>query len=183
MDNKTDLRTRAKAIRKTLDMPALSAELTEKLRTHEFYKSAKNVMIYYPKEDEINVLGLLSDDKNFYLPRVNGDLLHACPYCTDDKLECSSFNVMEPCTAAVDTKILDLIVVPALMADKNNFRLGYGGGFYDRFLAANPGIFSTVLIPQELFIDSLPVESFDIPVNKIIVIPHLLWDLPPEMPE
>jgi len=168
MDNKTDLRTKAKAIRKALDLPTVSVELTAKLRAQEFYKNAKNIMIYYPKEEEINILELLSDDKNFYLPRVNGDLLHVCPYCNGDKLECSAFKVMEPCSAPVESKILDLVIVPALMADKHGYRLGYGGGFYDRFLAQNPDVLSIVLIPRELFTDSLPVESFDRPVNKVI---------------
>lgn len=169
MDNKTDLRTKAKAIRKTLDLPAISAELVAKLRAQDFYQNAKNIMIYYPKEDEINVLDLLSDDKNFYLPRVNGDLLHVCPYCTGDKLECSTFKVMEPCSMPVESAILDLVIVPALMADKNNFRLGYGGGFYDRFLRAHPDVLSVVLIPHELFIDNLPVENFDRPVKQVLL--------------
>ena len=168
MDNKTDLRIRAKIIRKTLDLEAVSAGLTAKLQAQDFYKAAKNIMIYYPKEDEFNFLGLLKDDKNFYLPRVDGDLLHVCPYCAGDKLECSSFKVMEPCTAPVDTKILDLVIVPALTADRHGYRLGYGGGFYDRFLVANPDVLSVVLIPRELFTESLPVEKFDMPVNNVI---------------
>ena len=49
-------------------------------------------------------------------------------------MEISNFGIKEPCSEPVAPDILDLIIVPALMVDKNGYRLGYGGGFYDRFL-------------------------------------------------
>lgn len=165
---KEKLRTKAKNIRKTLDMKTLSQNLTAKLREQEFYKSAKNVMIFYPLENEIDVLGLLEDDKNFFLPRVNSSDLLVCPYKKGDRLEKSKFNVNEPCVGAVGAEILDLIIVPALMTDENNHRLGYGGGFYDRFLASFPDIKSVVLIPKALTIPCLPAEPCDVPAGCVI---------------
>ena len=77
---------------------------------------------------------------------------------------------MEPCTEPVEANILDLIIVPALMLDFKNYRLGYGGGFYDRFLAQNSNITTVSLIPVELFTESLPHDEFDIAVNHKIVV-------------
>ena len=66
MDSKIDLRIRAKSIRKNLDMQSISASAAAKIRQLDFYKSAENILIFYPMKNEINLLELLNDDKNFY---------------------------------------------------------------------------------------------------------------------
>lgn len=166
MDNKTDLRVRAKSIRKTLDIARLSEGVCAEIRQMDIYKSSKNVLIFYPLHYEINLLGLLQDNKNFYLPKVCGNELLVCPY--SDNLVKSQFNVCEPCSNPVTAEIIDLAVVPALMADKDGYRLGYGSGFYDRFLSANPKIKTIVPIANELFVDKLPREDFDVKIDYII---------------
>ena len=179
MESKSDLRLKAKNIRKTLDISNISYELCKKIRCLDIYKSAQNVMIFYPMKYEIDLRDLLKDEKNFYLPKVNenGKLkvesvkwndkeLLVCPYSSD--LKKSDLNIYEPCTNPVNPQILDLIFVPALMVDKENHRLGYGGGFYDRFLAKYPDIITIVPIAEELIIDKLPHDEFDIKVKKII---------------
>ena len=167
MENKTDLRLRAKSIRKTLDIPDISIKIASKIRELQQYKHAKNVMLYYPMKYELNLLPLLEDDKNFYLPAVYGENLLVCPYKNGDSLKTSVFGTKEPSTEPVLPEILDLVIVPALAADKNNFRLGYGGGFYDRFLARNK-IYSIAPVPAELFINHIPAEKFDIPVDIVV---------------
>lgn len=166
MDSKSELRKYAKQVRKNLDISAISAGLCEKIQNLELYKNAKNVMIYFPKKYEINLLALLTDDKNFYLPKVSGDDLLVCPYSKD--LKKSEFNVFEPCTEPVNPDILDLIIVPALMVDFENYRLGYGGGYYDRFFEKYPDIKTIAPVASELYVPKLPHESYDIPVFKVI---------------
>ena len=166
MDNKTALRVRAKSIRKNLDITSLSNTAVQKIRELAPYKAAKNVLIFYPLKYEINVLELLKDDKNFYLPKVFEDKLLVCPYC--DKLEKSYLNIYEPCSEPINPKIIDLVIVPGLMVDKKNYRLGYGGGFYDRFLVSNPQIVSVLPISKDLIVENLPIEEFDIPINYVI---------------
>ena len=169
MYDKNSLRLKAKSIRKTLDMLSISKCLIEKIRTNSLYKKANNIMIYYPTKSEVNLLELLSDNKTFYLPKVHDDKLLVCPYKTNSELEISSLHIMEPTSQPVNPDILDLIIVPALMADNFGFRLGYGGGFYDRFLKSlGNNVHSIVAIPKELFVDKLPFENFDIPVDEVI---------------
>lgn len=169
MNMKIDLRTNAKNIRKNLPMAEISAKLVKLVRECPEYVSAKHVMLFYPTKYEVNLLPLLNDNKNFYFPRVDDNNLLVCPYRINDRLEKSSFNIFEPCSKPVDPKILDIVVVPALMADKNGYRLGYGGGFYDRFLLNISDKCKTLcLLPEELLIDNLPVEEFDVPADIII---------------
>ena len=63
--------------------------------------------------------------------------------------------------------MIDLVIVPALAVDKNNYRLGYGGGFYDRFLR-DKSVTKIVCIPKELIVESVYPEKFDIPVDIVV---------------
>lgn len=166
MDSKSVLRTKAKDIRKTLDISNISKNIVNKIRNLDCYKSAKNIMIFYPMKYEINLLDLLNDDKSFYLPKVEGKDLLVCPYSKN--LKKSEFNVFEPDTEPVNPKTLDLIIVPALMVDKNGYRLGYGGGFYDRFLSKYPDIKTIVPIAKELVFDDISRDNWDIKIKYII---------------
>lgn len=166
MDSKSVLRAKAKDIRKTLDIANISKIIVSKIRNMDYYKSAKNVMIFYPMKYEINLLDLLNDDKSFYLPKVNNKELLVCPYSKD--LQKSVLNILEPNTKPVNPEILDLIFVPALFVDKNGHRLGYGGGFYDRFLATYPNITTIAPIAKELVVENIPHDDWDIKIKQII---------------
>lgn len=168
MDSKSDLRKKAKCIRKSLSIAEKSTIAIEKIRENTLYIPAKNVLIYYPLRYELNLLALLDDEKNFYLPRVCGENLQICPFKKGDKLVTSSFNICEPCSNSINPRNLDLVVVPALMADKSGFRLGYGGGFYDRFLVKNNTVKNILPIAKELIVEELPHEEFDIKIDEII---------------
>ena len=63
---------------------------------------------------------------------------------------------------------MDFIIVPALAADRKNYRLGYGGGFYDRFLKLVPNAVKIVPVHEMFVIEELPVEDFDVPVDLIV---------------
>lgn len=168
MDSKSDLRKKAKCMRKSLSIAEKSTIAIEKIRGNTLYIPAKNVLIYYPLRYELNLLALLDDEKNFYLPRVCGENLQICPFKKGDKLVASSFNICEPCSNSINPRNLDLVVVPALMADKSGFRLGYGGGFYDRFLVKNNTVKTILPIAKELIVEELPHEEFDIKIDEII---------------
>ncbi len=169
MLNKADLRIKAKNIRKILDVKLISKIACEKISNLKEFQQAKNVMIFYPLEFEINLLSLISEDKNFYLPRINGENLEVCTYQKGDTLNLSKFKTQEPLTKAISPNTLDLIIVPALMVDKNNYRLGYGKGFYDRLISQTSA--KTVLpIAKELLVENLPTEPHDKKIDIVILI-------------
>lgn len=169
MQKKTELRKTAKELRKKLDIKAISHKICEKIRALEEFKNAQNVMIFYPLKDEIDLLELLDEDKNFFLPRMSGLNLNVCPYKKGDKLEVKKFGVKEPKTHPIAPKSIDLMIIPALMADSKKYRLGYGKGFYDR-LITKTNAKTVVCLPKELYIDELPVEPHDKTVDIVITI-------------
>ncbi len=131
------------------------------------YKQAQNIMIFYPLKYEINLLELLKDKtKKFYLPKICGNSLVCCPYSEGEELCESCFKTKEPLTEPTRNPI-DLVIVPALAVDRRNYRLGYGGGFYDRYLA-NENTCTMVCIAEKFVLDSIYPEKFDVPVDVII---------------
>lgn len=168
MKNKTDLRVKAKSIRKELNISEISKSITANIRKLDIYNLSKHIMLYYPLSNEINLLELLEDDdKCFYLPRVCGNNLECCPYKPGDDLIISPLNIREPHCEAVDKSEIELVFVPALMADREYNRLGYGGGFYDRFLKGL-NAYKIIPIAEELVIDKLCTECTDVCCDGII---------------
>lgn len=168
MDDKAVLRIKAKSIRKTLDIEQLSNNAVQQIRQNDLYQKSGNILIFHPMRYEINLLDLTNDDKNFYLPKVCADELLVCPY--SEEVVKSGFGVCEPCTNPIDAKNIELAIVPALMIDREGYRLGYGGGFYDRFLSANPHIKTIAPIAKELFAEKLPHEDFDIKIDCTLIV-------------
>ena len=167
--DKNEIRKWAKEKRSKLDMEALSKELAKKLQQTDEYRNAKNIMIFYPLKDEVNLLSLLEDKtKTFYLPKIDGENLLCCRYEMGETLCESCFHTKEPLGVNETPKsLINLVIVPALACDKNKYRLGYGGGFYDRFLEKLK-VNTIVCIPKELIVETIYPEDFDIPVNKVI---------------
>lgn len=162
MQEKHELRKKARIIRNSLDMQTLSEQIVKNIQSLEVYQKAEHIMTFYPLEHEVNLLALLKDNKHFYLPKVDGEHLLICPYKEGDDLTISAYRTKEPLTKPVPPEILEIVFIPALMADRNLNRLGYGGGFYDRFLTKlNKNVTKIVTIPSALISNNLPFEDFD----------------------
>lgn len=87
-----------------------------------------------------------------------------------DQLEVVYYNLREPnpeVTERVDKQEIDLLIVPGLVYDKRGYRVGFGGGYYDRFLADFTNKTVSMFYSKQL-VDELPDESFDIPVQTLL---------------
>ena len=168
--DKNSLRKHAKEVRKNLFSEKANSIAIRSVQASELYKNSENILIFHPLKYEFNFLTLLNDPKNFFLPRVCDENLLICPFKKGDKLEKSNLNICEPCTNPILPANIDLAIVPALMGDKNGYRLGYGGGFYDRLLSEFPNIKTVTVVFKELFVENLPHNEFDIKIDKIIPI-------------
>ena len=168
MDKKT-LRKNNLLLRKNLNQKEASNIIVSKILAFDTFLHAKNILIFYPLKNEINLLGLLEcRDKNFYLPRVNGQNLEICPYCKE--LKKSDFNVMEPCSDKIsDISKIDLVFVPAVATDKNLNRIGYGKGYYDRLFQDKNFIAKKVaVINKELVTEEINPDPYDEKVDFVI---------------
>ncbi len=169
MEQKDKLRTNLKFRRNLIDIPSISECIVKNIAHWDSYISAKNVMLFYPINSEVSLLSLLDDTKNFYFPVVSSNDMLPVLYSTCDGFRKGRFNIMEPVGQPLsDLSILDIIFVPALAVDSNGHRIGYGKGYYDRFLCnLSSETITVVPLPDELFFDKLPYELHDISVNAV----------------
>lgn len=148
------------------EISRISDIICRKILSQNFFKEAENILIFYPKGSEMNPLGLLNskacEGKKFYLPKCIGNEIVPCPYKTGDEVSLNRFKILEPVSKPVVASVLDIVITPALVCDKAFFRLGYGGGYYDRFFS-NKNLTATkvVILPEEFIVDKLPSDNFD----------------------
>ena len=160
---KNDLRKLAKEKRCNLNIEQISSKVKNILFSCSEYKNAKNILCYYSFGNEICTVDYFNDkSKNWYLPKIEGDNLLVCKY-EPDNLKKNQYGILEPINEPIkNLSILDLIIIPALCADKKGYRLGYGKGFYDRFLKKlNSAPVKIVLTCEDLLFDDVCPESFD----------------------
>lgn len=86
-----------------------------------------------------------------------------------EKLQANRFGILEPPADAqrVEPEEVDVIIVPALTYDLNGYRIGQGGGFYDRWLSANK-VFSAGLAREQLVCPKVPIQTHDCRVNCLV---------------
>lgn len=170
--DKQSLREHAKNVRKNSNSPNIGKFICENIKNTKAFEKSQNIMLYYPFGSEINLLELLDNqDKNWYLPRVEEDEIEVYLYEKGDMLSENKWQIPEPCLEdkKVDKKVVDMVVVPALCADKRGFRIGYGLGFYDRFLRNMPsGCIRLIPVMAELFLDEVPKDLWDEPANIVV---------------
>ena len=126
--------------------------------------------------EEIQTDGILhralAEGKALYLPRCLDDAGQMAFYRVQalEELESGSFGVREPSLAApqynMDLDGQALCLVPGLCFDNKGYRLGYGKGYYDRFLAKFRGV-TLGLCYNDFLQDCLPVGDYDLPVQQI----------------
>ncbi|MBS4209598.1 5-formyltetrahydrofolate cyclo-ligase [Bacillus sp. FJAT-50079] len=86
-----------------------------------------------------------------------------------DQLESAYYGLLEPIeeTEAIEKEQLQLIIVPGLIYNRSGYRIGFGGGYYDRYLKRFQGKMISLAFAEQI-IDDIPTEAHDIPVHKII---------------
>lgn len=134
-------------------------------------KSAENILCYISTEIEVGtrqiISALLDAGKNVFTPRCKGKEMSFFRLDSPDDTKTGAFGIPEPLG---DKEITDfsgtICIVPALMFDKSGYRLGYGGGYYDRFLREYNG--TSIGICYNEFIGTAPREEHDLPVDILV---------------
>jgi 5-formyltetrahydrofolate cyclo-ligase len=139
-------------------------------RIYEF-KDAQKIGLYYPIGSEILtqdiIQELLSDAKEVFLPKVIGDKMEFRKITDFSSLERGSFDIMEPKDGCQADNKLDIIIVPTVAITPKGVRLGYGHGFYDRFLAENK---TTTISPtlEKQIVKNIPKTEHDQIIDWIV---------------
>jgi 5-formyltetrahydrofolate cyclo-ligase len=137
-------------------------------------RNCKVVHVYLPMGNEINISPLieklLKNNTTVVVPKIvkNRNLEHLI-LTSLDNLESGVYGTSHPKESVVFKGEINLVVVPGLAFDTKNYRLGYGGGYYDTFLAAYPTAFTVGLSYPFQKINSVPKEAHDTRLDLVLV--------------
>ena len=152
---------------------AASAVLGEKFAASELYQQAKTIYGYLPYNQEVRTVPMLQraleEGKRVAVPKCYGDEMRFI-YLEDlSQVESGYCGIPEP---IADEPVADdptaLVLMPGMAFTQRGDRMGYGGGFYDKFLAAEPNHPTLALCYGFQMVESIPTEDYDIPVDCVL---------------
>lgn len=179
-EEKIVLRNKILNIRKNLILEEkikLDEKIYSKLLNNEIFKKAKNIFIYISFATEINTKPIiekaLEENKNIYIPKIykSDSSMKAIKLNSFKDLKENSMGILEPIQDGdyIDKENIDLIIVPGVVFDKEGNRIGYGGGYYDRYLSDIKEVRNKIALAYELqVLDFIGEEKHDIKVDYII---------------
>jgi 5-formyltetrahydrofolate cyclo-ligase len=179
---KKELRKRIIALRQKLSRDEVlekSSVIFQKVINLEQYKRAKVVMTFLSIRNEVEtepfIIKAMSDCKRIIIPVCQKDTITLIPaevkHYPED-LEPGTWGILEPKPEAfypIDPKEIDLVIVPGVAFDEWGNRLGYGSGYYDRFLTSLPSSILKIAVAFDLqIVSEVYPEEHDQPVDVII---------------
>ena len=177
---KKDLRAVAQMMRDSIseiEKKKLDSRIVQHILTWDLYMHAHCIFCYVSFRSEVDTFPILSHalkvGKKVAIPKVDRETRMMRAYLLKDiekELSPGSYGVLEPipfCPEADYSKI-GLIIAPGLAFTRRGDRLGYGGGFYDRFLKNNNGIPICALTYDRMIYNYLPIKENDVLVDYLI---------------
>ena len=179
---KKDFRKQVIESRKNKDSEFISINsqiITEKLLSMDCIQQASTIMLYLDFNNEVKtdqlITKLISLRKTVTSPVTIKAERKLIPYeiiNLKEGINIGTYGIREPnkdLSNEIDVKNIDVLIVPAVAYDKNCYRLGYGGGYYDRFIEhlRDDAITIGIAFDLQLF-DSIPKEEHDAQLNYII---------------
>lgn len=154
-------------------------KIKEKFTASSIYKKATCIFIYVSLKDEVDTHNIikeaLKNGKRICVPKVISikegmDAIEIKDF--SELVECGAYKILEPLDFKnkIDEKDIDLAVLPGLAFDNEGGRLGYGGGFYDRFIPKLKNEVPKIALAYDFqMVDDVPKDSHDILVDKVII--------------
>jgi 5-formyltetrahydrofolate cyclo-ligase len=174
--DKQELRNKIKALKRAMTQQQIeekSQALGRLFLASDAYKNARTIYGYLPYNQEVRTTAMLQkaleDGKRVAVPKCYGDEMRFIYLDDLSKVEKGYCNIPEPIE---DGPIADdptaLVLMPGLAFDPQGHRMGYGGGFYDKLLAAEPGHPTLALCYDFQMLEHLATEDHDIPVDTVL---------------
>ena len=177
--DKQQLRAQMKAQKRALceaQIVSASQALAAQLFSHPAYRSANSIFGYLSYNQEVRTLPILRqaqrDGKRVAVPKVFGDTMKFLWLDDLSDARPGAFGIPEPPEDAPEADDeTALVLMPGLAFDREGRRCGYGGGYYDRYLAAHPGHTLLALCYDFQLFERLKTEEHDLPVDVVLHAP------------
>ena len=174
--DKKELRAKIRQLKRAMTAEQIeeaSRKLGELFAQTEQYKNANTIYGYLPYNQEVRTVPMLEqairDGKKVAVPKVYGDDMKFIYMDDLSQVELGYAGIPEP---IADGPVADdptaLVLMPGMAFTEKGDRMGYGGGFYDKFLASQPEHPTVALCYAFQMVESLPTEEYDIPVDCVL---------------
>ena len=174
--DKKELRKAIRQKKKAMTLEEIegrSQKLGELFRASQAYQEAETIYFYLPYNQEVRtvpmILAALQDGKKVAVPKVYGEEMKFISIENLDGIAEGYMGIPEPSAdgpVAQDDKAL--VLMPGLAFDREGHRIGYGGGFYDKFLSREPHHPTVALCYEFQMLSHVETEEFDIPVDLVL---------------
>ncbi len=158
-------------------MEIASAKMQKKLKKINAFRNAQKIGVYYPIGSEILtqdiIQELFSNGKDVFLPKVIGENIEFRKITDFSSLEKGSFDIMEPKDDCMTDNNLDVVLVPTVGISPIGVRLGYGHGFYDRYLAEHKTTTISLTLEKQI-VKNIPKSEHDIVIDWIVTEDRIL---------
>lgn len=141
--------------------------ILQKIERDIRFKTAKVIGVYYPINSEINILKIKHPYAKFAYPVVKDDKINFIIINDKTKWEINKFGIKEPKKGKIVNDIIDLLLVPTLAKNNNNYRIGYGMGYYDRFIKEHSPKITIGLVYDNTNINFIN-DIWDMPLDDYI---------------
>lgn len=154
-----------------------NASITRALLSHDKFQDSKVIFTYVSFRSEVDTLTLIDRafelGKRVFVPVVNTAErnMHAAEIFSKQDLKSGYKGILEPAfdTPVADVVEIDLAIIPGAVFDYKGYRIGYGGGYYDRFLPqlSSHAFFMGLAFPNQM-VERVPTEKHDVPLHQIL---------------
>lgn len=149
-----------------------SERICQRLITDERFMLAKTILVYMPIKTEVSTLPLIEQawalNKRVGLPKTQGDEMNFYECHDFSDLTIGAFNILEPKTEVLIEPSHALLIMPGAVFDQQRHRIGYGKGFYDRYLKNHSPIETIALAFDCQIVDYFEAEAHDIAPSCIL---------------
>ena len=148
------------------------SQIAERLLNMESFRRADHISIYLAIDGECSLQKFMAyarrSNKRFYAPVVRDESLRFALLNPDATMRLNRFGIPEPRDSSyIDARSLDLVLTPLVAFDDRGYRLGMGGGYYDRFLAQVAAT-KIGIVNEQLLIDKIPHTDHDITMDFVV---------------
>ena len=152
-----------------LEWQTKSHSICDRLKASALFQEAQTVLAYFNFRQEVDLSALFNLNKNWAFPSCVGKSLVWHLWQPGDDLQVGRYGIKEPLSTAtvISPSAADLILIPTVACDRRKYRLGYGGGFYDRLLSQYSTIPNIGIVFDFAYLDRLPEDSWDVKLDFI----------------
>ena len=175
METKKEIRHKIIRLRKEMDplvwQDATNA-ITETIIRHPRFLEETDIYCYVNYNGEVGTEQIMEEawklGKHVWLPKVEGKEMEFYLAESREELQPGAYGILEPSDGHRADGAEGLMIMPGVAFDESGHRIGYGGGFYDKYLEKHPGLYAVAVAFELQMCPEIPYEEYDIRPQKVV---------------